>query len=72
VSGAVEQSLAILEAMALHPGGMQVSAIAARLDQPVSGVPRQLREFERLGYVRQIRAAELRPRIETAHAEPAE
>ena len=35
MSGAIEKSLAILEAMALHPGGMQVSAIGARLDQPV-------------------------------------
>ena len=55
MSGAIEKSLAILEAMALQPGGVQVSAIAARLEQPVSGVHRQLREFERLGYVRQIR-----------------
>ena len=33
MSGAIEKSLVILEAMALHPNGIQVSAIAARLDQ---------------------------------------
>lgn len=55
MSGAIEKSLAILETLALHPAGLQVSAVASRLDQPVSGVHRQLREFERLGYVRQIR-----------------
>lgn len=55
MSSVLEKSLAILELMVEHPEGMQVSAIAQRLDQPVSGVHRQLRELARLGYVRQAR-----------------
>lgn len=55
MSSVLEKSLAILELMVEHPGGLQVSAIARALDMPVSGVHRTLRELARLGYVRQER-----------------
>lgn len=55
MSSVLDRSLAILELMVEHPEGLQVSAIARRLDQPVSGVHRQLKELARLGYVRQAR-----------------
>ena len=55
MSSVLEKSLAILELMVEHPEGMQVSAIAKRLDMPVSGTHRTLRELARLGYVRQER-----------------
>ena len=55
MSSAVEKSLALLELLVEHPGGLPVSTIARDLDQPVSGVHRQLRELARLGYVRQLR-----------------
>lgn len=55
MSSVLEKSLSILELMVEHPGGLQVSAIAQHLDQPLSGVHRQLRELARLGYVRQER-----------------
>lgn len=53
MSSATEKTLAILEMMALHPEGVQVSTLARHLDMPVSGVHRQLRELARLGYVSQ-------------------
>lgn len=55
MSSVLEKSLAILELLVEHPGGMQVSAIAKKLDIPVSGVHRTLRELARLSYVRQER-----------------
>lgn len=55
MSSVLEKTLSILELMVEHPEGLQVSAIAKRLDMPVSGVHRQLRELARLGYVRQAR-----------------
>ncbi len=55
MSSVLEKSLSILELMVEHPQGLQVSAIARELDQPVSGVHRTLRELARLGYVRQER-----------------
>ena len=55
MSSAVEKSLAVLEMLALRPQGRSVSELADVLDQPISGVHRQLRELERLGYVRQMR-----------------
>ena len=55
MSSVLEKSLGILELMVEHPEGLQVSTIARALDQPVSGVHRQLRELARLGYVRQAR-----------------
>ncbi|WP_428624017.1 IclR family transcriptional regulator, partial [Sedimenticola sp.] len=56
MSSILEKALSILELMADHPEGMQVSAIAEQVEQPVSGVHRQLREFERLHYVRQLQS----------------
>ncbi|GGD25175.1 IclR family transcriptional regulator [Sinisalibacter lacisalsi] len=55
MSSVLEKSLAILELMVEHPEGMQVSTLARKLDMPVSGVHRTLRELARLGYVRQER-----------------
>lgn len=55
MSSVLEKSLSILELMVEHPAGLQVSTIAKRLDMPVSGVHRTLRELARLGYVRQER-----------------
>lgn len=55
MSSVLEKSLAIVELMVEHPEGLQVSAIAKRLDIPVSGTHRTLRELARLGYVRQER-----------------
>ncbi|SPF80916.1 IclR family transcriptional regulator [Pseudoprimorskyibacter insulae] len=55
MSSAVEKALTLLELLVEHPSGMQVSTMARLLDQPVSGVHRQLRELARLGYVRQLR-----------------
>ena len=56
MSSALRKSLEILELMARHPEGLPVSVIAERLDAPVSGVHRQLKELARLGYVRQKRS----------------
>ncbi|MBB4188536.1 DNA-binding IclR family transcriptional regulator [Sinorhizobium terangae] len=56
MSSILEKSLAIIELLADHPVGMAVSMIAARTDQPISGVHRTLQELARLGYVRQIQA----------------
>lgn len=55
MSSVLEKTLAILELMVEHPGGLAVSTIAKRLDMPVSGAHRTLRELARLGYVRQER-----------------
>ena len=55
MSSALERGLRILELLAAHPEGQQVSQVAAALGIPVSGVHRQLQELARLGYVRQIR-----------------
>jgi IclR family acetate operon transcriptional repressor len=55
MSSVLEKSLAIIEILADHPMGLQVSDIAHRLNMPVSGVHRQLRELARLGYVQQQR-----------------
>lgn len=54
MSSVLEKALAIVELLVDHPAGLSVSAIAARTDQPVSGVHRTLHELIRLGYVRQL------------------
>lgn len=54
MSSVLEKALAIVELLVDHPGGLPVSAIAARTEQPVSGVHRTLHELIRLGYVRQL------------------
>lgn len=55
MSSALERGLAILELLAAHPEGLQVSQIATSVGIPVSGAHRQLQELARLGYVRQTR-----------------
>lgn len=55
MSSALERGLAILELLARHPEGQQVSQIAGDVGIPVSGAHRQLQELARLGYVRQTR-----------------
>jgi DNA-binding IclR family transcriptional regulator len=52
----VEKSLTIVELLAANPGGLSVSAIAQKVDQPASGVHRTLNELIRLGYVRQVQS----------------
>lgn len=56
MSGVLERSLAILEALSDAPDGLSLGALAQRLDQPPSGVHRLLADLVRLGYVRQERA----------------
>lgn len=55
MSSALERGLTILELLARHPEGQQVSQIAGAVGIPVSGAHRQLQELARLGYVRQTR-----------------
>lgn len=55
MSSALERGLAILELLAAHPEGLQVSQIADSVGIPVSGAHRQLQDLARLGYVRQAR-----------------
>ncbi|RVU39599.1 IclR family transcriptional regulator [Hwanghaeella grinnelliae] len=55
MSSALERGLRILEMLAAHPEGQQVSQVADALGIPISGVHRQLQELGRLGYVRQVR-----------------
>lgn len=50
----LEKCLSIVEMLAENPGGLSVSAIAQRVNQPASGVHRTLNELIRLGYVRQV------------------
>ncbi|MEI4485972.1 IclR family transcriptional regulator [Frigidibacter sp. MR17.14] len=54
MSSVLEKALNLVEILADHPSGLQVSILAARTGQPVSGVHRTLQELARLGYVRQI------------------
>lgn len=54
MSSVLEKALAIVELLVEHPGGLPVSTISARIDQPISGVHRTLHELIRLGYVRQL------------------
>jgi DNA-binding IclR family transcriptional regulator len=53
MSSVLEKALALVERLAEHPGGLSISALAAAVDQPASGVHRTLQELARLGYVRQ-------------------
>ena len=55
MSGILERSLGILELLVEHPEGVPVSAIATRLDVPVSAAHRLLKELGERGYVRQLR-----------------
>ncbi len=55
MSSALAKALSVLEFMVQRPQGCAVSDIANRLEMPVSGVHRLLKELESIGYVRQIR-----------------
>ncbi len=55
MNGILERTLAILELLAQHAEGMELAAIAERLDIPRSAVHRLLADLVRLGYVRQSR-----------------
>lgn len=56
MSSVMERTLAILELLSAEPDGMQVSAIAAKLDMPASAAHRLLKELSQYGYVRQLRS----------------
>lgn len=54
MSSVLDKALAIVEYLVEHPEGRPVTAIAADLDQPASGVHRLLGDLMRHGYVRQV------------------
>jgi len=56
MSGVMDRTLGILELLAQQPEGLQVSALAADLNMPVSAAHRLLNDLSRHGYVRQARA----------------
>ncbi|MFM8866266.1 MAG: IclR family transcriptional regulator [Limnohabitans sp.] len=55
MNGVLERTLGILELLTQHGEGMELAAIADRLDIPRSAVHRLLVDLVRLGYVRQVR-----------------
>lgn len=55
MNGVLERTLGILELLTQHGEGMELAAIADRLDIPRSAVHRLLVDLVRLGYVRQAR-----------------
>lgn len=55
MSGVLERTLGILELLAQHGAGLELAAIADRLQIPRSGTHRLLNDLVRLGYVRQTR-----------------
>ena len=55
MSGVLERTLSILELLSQHGEGLELAAIADRLDIPRSGTHRLLSDLVRLGYVRQAR-----------------
>jgi len=55
MSGVLERTLAILELLSEQGQGMELAAIAERLDIPKSAAHRLLAELLRCGYVRQLR-----------------
>jgi IclR family acetate operon transcriptional repressor len=55
MNGVLERTLGILELLSQHGAGMELAAIADRLDIPRSGVHRLLADLVRLGYVRQAK-----------------
>jgi IclR family acetate operon transcriptional repressor len=56
MNGVLERTLAVLELLAQHGEGLELAAVADRLDIPRSAVHRLLADLVRLGYVRQSRA----------------
>ncbi len=55
MNGVLERTLAILELLSQHGGGLELAAIADQLDIPRSAVHRLLADLQRCGYVRQTR-----------------
>ncbi len=55
MNGVLERTLALLELLSHHGEGLELAAIADRLDIPRSAVHRLLADLVRLGYVRQTR-----------------
>ena len=55
MSGVMERTLAILEYLADHVDGVQIAALADKLDMPLSAAHRLLAELAEHGYVRQSR-----------------
>jgi IclR family transcriptional regulator, acetate operon repressor len=55
MNGVLERTLGILELLTQHGEGMELAAIADKLDIPRSAVHRLLADLVRLGYVRQAR-----------------
>lgn len=55
MSGVLERTLGILEALAVEPNGLALAVLAERLDMPKSGCHRLLADMMRMGWVRQTR-----------------
>lgn len=55
MSGQLQRSLRVLEALAAHPEGCALSFLASEIDMPLSATHRLLAELCRCGYVRQAR-----------------
>lgn len=55
MNGVLDRTLAILELLTQHGAGLELAAIADRLDIPRSAVHRLLADLVRCGYVRQTR-----------------
>jgi DNA-binding IclR family transcriptional regulator len=55
MSGVLERTLGILELLSQHGEGLELGAVADRLNIPRSGTHRLLSDLVRLGYVRQAR-----------------
>lgn len=55
MNGVLERTLGVLELLSQHGEGMELAAIADRLNIPRSAVHRLLADLVRLGYVRQAR-----------------
>jgi len=55
MAAVMQRTLAILECLADHVGGMQIAALAQRLGMPLSAAHRLLAELAEHGYVRQSR-----------------
>lgn len=55
MNGVLERTLGILELLSQHGEGMELAAVADRLNIPRSAVHRLLSDLVRLGYVRQTR-----------------
>lgn len=55
MSGVLERTLGILEALAVHPEGLALGTIAERLNMPASAAHRLLTDLGSRGYVKQIK-----------------